>query len=87
MEKKPVDVECERTSTGMLIPKTIIWDDGRKFTISRVIYYSASPTGEYEGIRYTIMIGSAEKYIYLVNHMWYVIAMSGGGSSEEIHYL
>ena len=26
------------------------------------------------GIRYTILIGSAEKYIYRVGHAWYVMA-------------
>ena len=33
------------------------------------------------------IIGSAEKYIYRVNHEWYVMALTGGVGSEEIRYL
>lgn len=87
MKKVSVDVEAVDQSDGMLIPKALIWNDGRRFEIARVLYYSDSPTGEYEGIRYTVIIGSAEKYIYRVNHKWYVMALSGGEASEEIHYL
>lgn len=87
MKKELVTVEVESEPDGILIPKAILWKDGRRFEISRVLYYSDSPTGEYEGIRYTVIIGSAEKYIYRVNHKWYVMALSGGESSEETHYL
>ena len=27
---------------------------------------------EYEGIRYTVLIGSAEKYLYRIGGKWYV---------------
>jgi hypothetical protein len=87
LKKVPVEVETEVQPDGLPIPRSIIWKDGRRFEIARVLYYSGSPTGEYEGIRYTIIIGSAEKYIYRVNHKWYVMALSGGEGGEEIHYL
>ena len=33
----------------------------------------AEPVGdEFEGIRYTVLIGSAEKYIYRTGNRWYV---------------
>lgn len=73
MEKIQIDVETEEPPGGIPIPKSLRWADGRHFKIARVLYYSASPTGEYEGIRYTIIIGSAEKYIYRINHKWYVM--------------
>ena len=50
-------------------------------------YYSTSPAGEYEGIRYTVLIGSAEKYIYRVKNSWYVMTHAGGGTGEEAHFL
>ena len=87
MKKEQVTVETDELSDGMLIPKAVLWKDGRRFEVTRVLYYSASPTGEYEGIRYTVIIGSAEKYIYRVNHKWYVMALSGGESGEKIHHL
>lgn len=87
MKKELITVEADRQPDGLLLPKAVLWKDGRRFEISRVLFYSASPTGEYEGIRYTVMIGSAEKYIYRVNHKWYVMALSGGEGGEETHYL
>ena len=87
MKKEPVTVVADKLPDGMLIPKAVLWKDGRRFEVTRVLYYSASPTGEYDGIRYTVIIGSAEKYIYRVNHKWYVMALSGGEGGEEIHHL
>ncbi len=87
MKKELITVEADKQPDGLLLPKAVLWKDGRRFEISRVLFYSASPTGEYEGIRYTVMIGSAEKYIYRVNHKWYVMALSGGEGGEETHYL
>lgn len=52
----------------------IFWPDGRKWKVDRVVYQSVSCDNEYEGIRYTVMIGSAEKYIYRAGHEWYVMA-------------
>ena len=87
MNKIPVEVEIEDRSDGQIIPRAIIWFDGRRFPISRVLYHGASSVNEYEGIRYTVIICSAEKYIYRANHEWYVMALTGGVGSEEIRYL
>ena len=74
MNKVPVEVEIEDRSDGEIISRAIIWNNGHRFPISRVLYHGASSANEYEGIRYTVIIGSAEKYIYRVNHTWYVMA-------------
>ena len=57
MNKIPVEVEIEDRSDGEMIPRAIIWSDGRRFPISRVLYRGASSANEYEGIRYTVIIG------------------------------
>ena len=72
MNKIPVDVEVEVSRDGEQIPKAVIWSDGRRFTISRVVYHGMSSSNEYEGIRYTVLIGSAEKYLYRIGGKWYV---------------
>ncbi len=74
MEKVFVQVDSEKRENGDVIPKTITWVDGRAGNIDRVIYSCASLDGEYEGIRYTIYIGSAERYLYKAGHAWYVMA-------------
>ena len=74
MKRVPGRVKCEADHDGESVPKVITFEDGQSYEVSRVLYYSCSYTGEFEGIRYTILIGSAEKYIYRVNHDWYAMA-------------
>ncbi len=74
LNKVYVQVDSERMENSEVVPLAISWTDGRVWKIDRVIHSCASPDGEYEGIRYTVMIGNAEKYIYRVGHAWYVMA-------------
>ena len=74
MKKIYVQVDSKRLESGEIIPLTISWEDGRFWNIDRVLHACVSPDGEFEGIRYTILIGSAEKYIYRAGHAWYVMA-------------
>lgn len=67
-----VRVECLVLEDGSAQPKKIIWLDGREFPIRRVIHACPASNGEYEGIRYTVLIGSAEKYLYQLDARWYV---------------
>ena len=71
MKKTEVKVETI-VEDGDIVPIVLIWPDGRRFIIQRVIYSSASPVNEYEGIRYSVSINGQERYIYLVNDRWYV---------------
>ena len=77
MEKVYVNVDYQVLVGGAIKPVRIYWHDGRAFDIRKTLHCCTSED-EYEGIRYTVLIGSAEKYIYRVNHEWYVIALTGG---------
>ena len=61
MEKIFVRVECLHMEDGTVIPKTLFWNDGRYWEIKRVIHSCRSSNHEFEGIRYLVLIGSAEK--------------------------
>ncbi len=74
VKKIYVQVDSERRDNGDIVPQTISWADGRVWGIDRVIHSCSSLVGEYEGIRYTVIIGSEEKYIYRTGHSWYVMA-------------
>ncbi len=74
MKRVTVQVDSERLESGEIVPLRITWQDGRVWKIDRVLHSCASLDGEYEGIRYTVYIGSAEKYIYRAGHAWYVMA-------------
>ncbi len=74
MKRTFVQVDSERTESGEVLPGTVTWPDGRSWRIDRVLHSCASPDGEYEGIRYTVIIGRAERYIYRAGRAWYVMA-------------
>ena len=69
MKKVYVQVDSERLDSGEILPVRITWHDGRVWNIDRVIH-----SCDFKGIRYTVLIGSAEKYIYRAGHAWYVMA-------------
>ena len=72
MEKIFVRVECLHMEDGTVIPKTLFWNDGRYWEIKRVIHSCRSSNHEFEGIRYLVLIGSAEKNLYQLDNRWYV---------------
>ena len=74
MKRVTVQVDSERLESGEIVPIRITWQDGRVWNIDRVIHSCASLDGEYEGIRRTVYIGSAERCIYRAGHAWYVMA-------------
>lgn len=74
--KKYVDVLAEFTKEGLLIPRQINWEDGRKFTVERVLDMrrAASRSGGC-GMRYTCLICGQRKYLfYEDNRLWFVDA-------------
>lgn len=87
MIRMPIQVAEERLNNGMIVPKAVLWFDGRIFRITKILFYNPASDEEFEGIRYTVIIGSVEKYIYRANHNWYVMVRDGGDKGEEAHYL
>ena len=72
MREISVQVDCERTETGEERPRRIRWADGRVFAVDRISHTCASPDGEYAGIRYTVLVGRRERYLYRDGDRWYV---------------
>ena len=71
MRKICVRVDWEETEEGEMMPLVIRWDDGRVFPVDRVSHVCVSPDGEYDGIRYTVLIGKRERYLYRDGNRWY----------------
>ena len=67
-----VNVECIHYEDGSISPVRVIWPDGRSWEITRTIHTTEPVDHEFEGIRYTVLIGSAERYIYRLGSKWYV---------------
>lgn len=72
MDRMFVEVECTCYADGSVRPFRIVWSDGRNWSITRTLHISEPAEDEFEGIRYTVLIGSAEKYIYRLGSTWYV---------------
>ena len=73
MDKVFVKVCCSYFPDGTFRPKSIIWADGHVWEIKRTLHIAAPVDNEFEGIRYTVVIGSAEKYLYRIGKKWYVL--------------
>lgn len=82
MGKVYVSVESITYADGSIVPLKIFWDDGRTWDIKRAIHMAEPVNNEFEGIRYTILIGSAVKNIYRLGASWYVYTIEGPGPTE-----
>ena len=76
MSKMFVKVDCRKSRAGTEKPSVIYWPDGRNWKIKRVLHETVLEGTDFEGIRYTILIGSAEKYIYRNSEGWFVVPPS-----------
>ncbi len=75
MKKKYITVEARRDNQGNETPKKIFWNDGRVFSIKKILYKCNSVDNEFDGIRYTVQIENVQRDIYLDDDgQWYVEA-------------
>ena len=75
ISKVYVDVMAEFTKEGNLMPRSIKWEDGSIYEITRVkeCRRAASLKAGGVGMRYTCIISGQEKYLfYEDNNMWIV---------------
>ena len=72
MQKKYVSVNADVDTDGVIRPLRIVWDDGRQWEVTKVLHTCIASHNEFEGIRYTIKIGRAVKYLYREGQRWYV---------------
>lgn len=71
-----VEVTARFDTGGSVIPENIIWEDGRRFDIDRVldIRPAASLKAGGCGIRYTCRINGKETFLFLEENRWFVEA-------------
>jgi len=61
-----VQVSTIFDESGKMIPRTILWEDGKEYTIDRVsdIKQAAAMRCGGQGDRYTIWVGGKQSYLY-----------------------
>ncbi|MGE4282807.1 MAG: hypothetical protein AB7G87_03725 [Clostridia bacterium] len=76
MRKVFVDMIVKFTHDGQKIPLTVIWEDGRKFSVDRVlnIAKAASLKVGGHGLRYKCRIMGKETLLWFEEDRWFVEA-------------
>ena len=77
-----VNMDCLVSSDGSEEPRVLYWKDGRSWKIDQILHITLPSENEFEGIRYTVLIGNAEKYIYRNNAGWYVVPAPGRNNEK-----
>lgn len=72
MQKKYMSVNADLDTDGVIRPLRILWDDGRQWEVTKVLHTCTTSRKEFEGVRYTVKIGRAVKYLYRDGQCWYV---------------
>ena len=74
MGKIYVETIAKFTIDGKIIPLAIIWEDGRRFEIDRVIDVrrAVSLKAGGQGMRYTVRILGKERYLFFDDTAWFV---------------
>lgn len=69
-----VDVTARFASDGDLRPLAVQWEDGRIYQVDRVLDVrpAASLKAGGAGIRYRVLIGSCETFLFLEENRWFV---------------
>ena len=74
--KQYVEVVSNTSEEGIITPLLIVWEDGRKFSIDKIIdrrrAHSLKTGGT--GIRYTVIVGGQATYLFFENPRWFVEA-------------
>lgn len=73
MKRVYVTVDCRQYATGAVKPLRIYWHDGRVWEIDSLVEYQYPKEDEFKGIRYTVVIGNKERFLYYYNEQWYVM--------------
>lgn len=72
--KTYVAVEARFSPDGRLLPTAVIWEDGLRYEVERVLDVrpAVSLKAGGAGIRYTVRIGRTETYLFLEENRWFV---------------
>ncbi len=79
-----VAVEADFQPDGKILPRSVTWEDGRKYAIDRVtdIRRAASLKAGGVGIRYTVRIGRSTTWLFLEDNRWFVERRSAGSGTR-----
>lgn len=76
MRKVFVDVVVKYRRDGKQLPLAVIWEDGRKYGVDKVLEVkrAASLKAGGQGMRYRCLISGHEAFLWLEDGRWFVEA-------------
>ena len=71
--KEYVEVMVDFAPDGAMLPRSLVWEDGRRYEIDRIKNVQAAPALKAggQGDRYTVMIGGRERYLFFEHNADY----------------
>lgn len=74
MRKVYVFVNADFTPEGKILPRSFVWDDGRRYEVDRVLdmRQAASLKAGGQGQRYLCRVHGKEAYMFLENGRWFM---------------
>ncbi|MCH3968180.1 MAG: hypothetical protein PHR15_04440 [Atopobiaceae bacterium] len=75
-EKRYVEVESVTDPDGRVRPTAVVWDDGIRYEVDRVldVRQACSLKTGGTGMRYTIRVGGRSTYLWFEGPRWFVEA-------------
>lgn len=69
-----VKVVVEVDTEGEVRPITVVWEDGRKFTVDKILDIRRSYATKVGGtaIRYAVMVGGKSTFLFFDDGKWFV---------------
>ncbi len=74
MIKKYIKIQAIFNEDGSLIPNTIIWEDGRNFSIDKILSITNSASIKYGalGKRYICKVHGKEIHLFNEENKWFI---------------
>ena len=71
--KEYVEVLVEFATDGTMLPRILVWEDGRRYEIDRIKAIQPAPARKAggQGDRYTIVIEGQERYLFFEHNVDY----------------
>ena len=62
-----VEVNTDHRADGQILPRSFVWEDGRRYPVDRIkeVCRAASLRAGGTGLRYTVMVRNVETFLFL----------------------
>ena len=83
--KRYVEVEAAHLPDGSVLPRVVVWHDGRRFAVRAVLgrRRCASLKVGGEGVRYDVLVGRARTFLFHEGPRWFVEEIVPEPSPED----